>query len=382
MKSISILGSTGSIGTQTLDVIRSHPKEFRAIALSGFNEIETIQSQVKEFRPKLFWVGAEEKIGLLERQFPDTRFVSGKKGLVEVATFEESDTVIGAIVGFAGLRPTVEAIKQGKSIGLANKETLVAGGEIVMDLVRKKKVPLLPIDSEHSALFQCLNGENRGEVKRMILTCSGGPFKFKKRQELEGITASQALAHPTWSMGGKITIDSATLVNKGLEVIEAKWLYDMPLERIETILHPQSIVHSMVEFVDGSTIAQLGTHDMRLPIQYALSYPKRLPNSFPKLDLEKTQKLEFYPIDHETFPGITYAKRALSTGGSMPCAINAANEIAVHAFLNGKIKFLQIFDCVQQTLENHKAIKRPELEDIFREDEKARKETQAFLGLD
>ncbi len=379
MKAISILGSTGSIGKQTLDVIQNHPSTFEVVALSGNKEIKEIERQIRQFKPELFSVGDEDIARKCESFAGRTEIVWGEKGLEAVAMLEEADTVVASLVGFLGLKPVLKAIAAGKNIALANKETLVAAGEIVMREVEKKEVKLTPIDSEHCAIFQCLNGENISEVQRLIITCSGGPFKFKKRSELQNVTVEQALGHPTWSMGAKITIDSSTLMNKGLEVIEAHWLYNMPFEQIDTVMHPQSIVHSLVEFVDGSLMAQLGTHDMRIPIQYALSFPERLSTSFPRLNL-LDKKLEFFPIDRETFPSVSYAYEAGMQGGTMPCAMNAANEEAVFAFLNGSAKFLDIDETVRKAMDVHKVVKNPSLEDIFAADRNGRELAKKFLG--
>ncbi|MFA4907222.1 MAG: 1-deoxy-D-xylulose-5-phosphate reductoisomerase [archaeon] len=373
MKAISLLGSTGSIGTQSLDVIRQHPKEFRIVGLACNNKLEIIEGQINEFRPEVVSVADNETAEKLKEKISGkTEVVFGERGLETAATIESADTVVGALVGFLGLKPTIQAIRAGKNIALANKETLVAGGSIVMKEVRDKGVVLTPIDSEHCALFQCLNGEKIGQVAKLIITCSGGPFKFKKTEELRNVTVEQALGHPTWKMGKKITIDSSTLMNKGLEIIEAHWLYGMPYEKIEAIMHPQSIVHSMVEFVDGSVIGQIGTHDMRTPIQYALSYPDRIPNDFPKMDFIKTQKLEFFPLDEETFECLAYAKEAGNIGGTMPTAMNAANEEAVYAFLDKKIGFLDIARVVRKSMDCHKTVSRLSLEEIIEADRKAR----------
>ncbi|MFH0714573.1 MAG: 1-deoxy-D-xylulose-5-phosphate reductoisomerase [Candidatus Diapherotrites archaeon] len=379
MKAISVLGSTGSIGKQTLDVVQSHPDKFKIVALSGKDELDEIKRQLQLFKPKLFSVENEEIARKVEQFANGTEIVFGGAGLDAVATVEEADTVVGSLVGFLGLKPVLKAIQAGKNIALANKETLVAAGELVMEEVQKHNVLLTPIDSEHSALFQCLHGENKQEIKRLVITCSGGPFKFKQRSELKDVTVEQALGHPTWNMGAKITIDSSTLMNKGLEVIEAHWLYGVSFDKIDTILHPQSIVHSMVEFVDGSVMAQLGTHDMRTPIQYALSYPERFDTSFPRLDFEKNAKLEFYPIDRESFPSLSYAYEAGQKGGTLPCAMNAANEEAVYAFLKQKIGFLDIDFTVRKVMDAHKNVLHPSIEDIFEADKKAREETRRLL---
>ncbi len=378
---ISVLGSTGSIGTQTLDVVREHRGRFNVVAVSGKNEVGLLEKQIREFRPRLASVASKEAADALEKtaRENDCTVLLGKDSLREIATMQEADVVVGALVGFLGLEPTLEAINAGKRIALANKETLVAAGHLVMKAVEENNAVLTPIDSEHSALFQCLQGEKRQGIKRMVVTCSGGAFKFKKKEELLNATPQQALGHPTWSMGAKITIDSATLFNKGLEVIEAHWLYGVPYERIETVMHPQSIVHSMVEFVDGSVMAQLATHDMRLPIQYALSYPERFPNSFPRLDFLKNPKLEFFPIDHAAFPGLGIAVEAGRIGGTMPAVMNAANEEAVMSFLSEKTPFLSIADTVQGVMERHSPAKDPSLGRIKEADEWARKEAKKIM---
>lgn len=380
MKYISILGSTGSIGTQALDVVRQHEKKFQAVALSAKNNSELLEKQVLEFKPKMVCLEEREDSEKLRERIGRTETVFGEKGLEEVASIEEADSLLDALVGFAGLKPTLSGIKSGKNILLANKETLVAAGEIVLKEVEKRKVSLIPIDSEHSAIFQCLRSGKEKEVKKIIITCSGGPFKFKKRNELQNVSVEQALGHPTWNMGGKITIDSSTLMNKGLEVMEAHFLFGTEYERIQPVMHPQSIIHSMVEFVDGSLIAQLGTHDMHIPIQYALSYPERLENGFPSLDLIDVQKLEFFEIDNETFPSISYAFEAGRKGGTMPCVLNAANEEAVYSFLSGKSSFLQIDETVKKVMELHKIKKNPSLEEVFEVDSWARKEAKKILG--
>ncbi|MFH1752489.1 MAG: 1-deoxy-D-xylulose-5-phosphate reductoisomerase [archaeon] len=380
MKRLSILGSTGSIGTQTLDVIKQHSGKFEVQALSAGRNLDLIVKQVQEFKPKLVSIVSQDNAEKLKEMISGkTEVTFGEKGLNEVATFNDSDTIVTAIVGHVGLKPTMNAINAGKNIALANKETLVCAGEIVMKAVKEKGINLMPVDSEHSALFQCLNGERRQDVNKMIITCSGGSFRGKKKAELENVTVEQALNHPNWSMGGKITIDSASLMNKGLEVIEAKWLYDLEVEQIQAVVHPQSIIHSMVEFKDGSVMAQLGQHDMRIMIQYALSFPERLPINIPKLDFVKLKELTFFEPDLETFPCLKYAFDSLKVGGSMPAAINAANEIAVKHFLQGKIKFMQIPETVKQVMDTHTVVKNPSLEDILEVNERVSKETEKFL---
>lgn len=380
MKSISLLGSTGSIGTQTLDVIREHAEKLSIRAIYGHSNIDLLHQQIIEFQPDIAGIKDADLADQLREKSGRTEIVYGERGLKEIATFSESDTLVSSLVGFAGVQPTLDAIEAGKDIGLANKETLVAAGHLIMPAVKKAGITLMPIDSEHSALFQSLQGNRREDVKKMILTCSGGSFRFKKRDDLMGVTKDQALNHPTWKMGGKITIDSATLFNKGLEVIEAHWLYDLPYDQIETVMHPQSIIHSFVEYVDGNLIAQVGTHDMRLPIQYALSFPERWGNEFPKLSLEQVQKMEFFPIDHETFPGITMARQAGNAGGSLPTVLNAANEEAVYAFLAGKIEFLQIYDLVGLALTKHKLVKNPDLETVLKVDKDTREMVQTQIS--
>ncbi len=380
MKKISILGSTGSIGTQTLDVVKNHQKEFKIIGLAAFNEVEKMIEQIKEFKPEKACLFEENSAEELEKKIgKEVEIVSGMKGLKEIAVMQEVEQTIIAVVGSIGMQPTMKAIKKGKNIALANKETLVAGGQPIMKAVKEKGITLMPIDSEHSALFQCLNGEERNKVNRVLITCSGGPFKGKKRKEFYNSTPEQALGHPTWSMGAKITIDSSTLMNKGLEVIEAKWLYDLNFEEIEVIVHPQSLIHSMIEFVDGSIMAQIGTHDMRMPIQYALSYPKRIPNNFPKLDLIKAKQLTFEAPDYENFPCLKYAFEAGKKGGTLPSAMNAANEIAVYAFLDKKIVYGKIPEIIKKVIDEHKNKKADSIETVLEADKKAREKTRKII---
>jgi len=380
MKALSILGSTGSIGKQVLDVCRWNKNKLSVVGLASYNEVEDMLIQIKEFKPRMACLAIEENAEELKEKVNGmTEIVSGAKGLEEVACIEEANTVVSSVVGSVGIQATIKAIKSRKNLAIANKETLVAAGSIVMNEIKKNKVKLMPIDSEHSALFQCLTGEKLSDVKKLILTCSGGSFKGWKRAELAKVKASDALKHPTWSMGAKITIDSATLMNKGLEVIEAHWLYNMPYDKIMTVLHPQSIVHSMVEFIDGSVMAQLAVHDMRLPIQYALTYPERLPTRLESLDLTKVKNLEFGKIDSETFPCLSYAYEAGAKGGTMPAVMNAANEIAVALFLKNQIGFLDIERIVRNAMDAHKIIKRPSLEEIFEADSRARKKAEEFL---
>jgi 1-deoxy-D-xylulose-5-phosphate reductoisomerase len=371
LKKLSILGSTGSIGTQSLDVIRN-TEEFEVVGLSAYGNMEVLFNQIVEFNPKIVSVGTEESknrlLALLkDREIKNLEIYTGHEGLRKIAS-DESEVLITSVVGMIGLIPTLDAIERGKTIALANKETLVTAGEIVMAKAKERNVKILPVDSEHSAIFQCLNGESKSEVERLILTASGGPFRGKKRKELEKITVKEALNHPNWSMGKKITIDSATLMNKGLEFIEAKWLFDMEIEKIDVLVHPQSIVHSMVEFVDGSIIAHLGVPDMRIPIQYALTYPNRDKNKVEKLDFLKIKSLSFEEPDTDTFKSLKLAKEAIKTGGTMPAVLNAANEALVELFLSEKIGFLDIGDNVERIMNNHTVKYNPNLEDVLEAD--------------
>jgi len=365
MKVISVLGSTGSIGTQTLEVIREYKEEFRIDALAAYSNIDLLEKQVREFKPKLTAIGEESKYRELKSRVGGlTHVTAGMEGVVEAAAAGSCDTVVSAIVGIAGLLPTYNAIKTGKDIALANKETLVTAGRIITREVKKNKVKLLPVDSEHSAIFQCLAGSRHSEVSRIILTASGGPFRTKTLKELEDVTVQDALKHPNWSMGRKITIDSATLMNKGLEVIEARWLFDVMPESIEVCVHPQSIIHSAVEFVDGAVIAQLGLPDMKLPIQYALTYPERLPMGGEKLSLASIGDLTFYKPDTEKFKCLKLAARALNMGDSACVVLNGANEKAVRLFLSGKISFLDIGNLIEKTLDKHKTVKDLNINDV------------------
>ncbi|MDE6435299.1 MAG: 1-deoxy-D-xylulose-5-phosphate reductoisomerase [Lachnospiraceae bacterium] len=368
MRKISILGSTGSIGTQTLDVIRQN-SDLKLIAISAGSNIEMLEDQIREFHPQLAAVWSERNAKLLRDRIADVvpacKVVSGMKGLLEVAVADCADIVITAVVGMIGIQPTIAAISAGKDIGLANKETLVTAGHIIMPLAKEKNVSILPVDSEHSAIFQCLNGEKNNTIHKILLTASGGPFRGMSRKDLELVTLEMALKHPNWSMGKKITIDSATMVNKGLEVIEAKWLFDVEPAQIEVVVQPQSIIHSMVEFEDGAVMAQLGVPDMRLPIQYALYYPKRVFLDGKRLDFSMLSEITFEKPDLEAFLGLRYAYDAVRTGGTMPTVLNAANELAVAKFLNNKIRFLEIYEMIQICMEEHKVIKNPTVEDIL-----------------
>lgn len=366
MKKIAILGSTGSIGTQTLEVAREN-KDIEVLGLAAGNNISLLEEQIREFHPRLVAVWKEEKAKELRDHIKDldVKVVSGMDGLIEVATMEEAEILVTAIVGMIGIRPTIEAIKAGKDIALANKETLVTAGHIIMPLAKEHNVSILPVDSEHSAIFQSLQGNQRSALHKILLTASGGPFRGRKRDELVNIQVEDALKHPNWEMGRKITIDSSTLVNKGLEVIEAKWLFDVEIDQIEVVVHPQSIIHSMVEYVDGAIIAELGTPDMKLPIQYALYYPERrfLPGE--RVDFATLSQLTFEKPDLETFYGLRLAFEAGRTGGSLPTVFNAANELAVSKFLERKIGYLQIPEIIETCMSNHKNILNPTVEEIL-----------------
>jgi 1-deoxy-D-xylulose-5-phosphate reductoisomerase len=366
MKKIAILGSTGSIGTQTLEIVDSN-KDIEVLGLTANSNIQLLYKQVLKYNPKVVAVMNKEKALELSQMLTNNKVevLSGIEGLIEVAKLSEVDIVVTAVVGMIGLRPTVEAIKAGKDIALANKETLVTAGSIIIDLIKEYNVKLLPVDSEHSAIFQCLNGENNKEVNNIILTASGGPFRGKKMKDLENISVAQALQHPNWSMGSKITIDSATLMNKGLEVIEAKWLFDLNEEQIKVVVHQQSVIHSMVEFVDGSTMAQLGLPDMKLPIHYALYYPNRKSSDFPRMSLAKIGTLSFEEPDLNTFRCLKLAYDSIAIGGSMPTVVNAANEIAVSKFLNNKIGFLDIPRVIEYAMERHNVINKLNVESVI-----------------
>lgn len=366
MKKIAIIGSTGSIGTQTLDIARAN-KDLKIVALAAGNNIELLEKQAREFKPDIVGIWSEDKAKQLSEALSnfDIRIVWGMEGLLEIARYSESDILVTAIVGMIGIKPTVEAIKAGKDIALANKETLVTAGHIIMPLAKEKGVRILPVDSEHSAIFQCVHGEQGNKISRLLITASGGPFRGKDREFLQTVKLEDALKHPNWSMGKKITIDSATLVNKGLEVIEAKWLFDIEPKNIEVVVQPQSIIHSMVEFEDGSIKAQLGTPDMKLPIQYALYYPNRRYLSGDRLDFTALSGIIIDKPDRETFKGLDFAYKSIAIGGSMPTVFNAANEKAVAMFLNRDIEFLQIYDIIEECMNAHEVISNPTLEQIF-----------------
>ena len=380
MKNITLLGSTGSIGRQTVEVALANPDKIKIKALVAHKSDELLEEQIKLLQPDLAVLSDKEAAArLTSRYHGRTEILAGEEGVLAAATYAGSDTVLASMVGYAGLRPTLAAINCGKNIALANKETLVAAGSIVMQAVADKGVSLTPVDSEHSAIFQALRGGRENEVKRLIITASGGPFRGKKRSELENVTLAQCLNHPNWSMGKKVTLDSSTLANKGLEVMEAHWLFNMPYEKIAVVVHPQSIVHSLVEFCDGSVIAQMGDPDMRLPIQYALSWPERYPYAFDQLDLVKYGTLTFEAPDLEAFPSLAIAIECGKAGGTLPCAFNAANEEAVNAFLEGKIKYLDIPYITASVTQAHHNVLVPTLEDIEAADAAARRAAQAVI---
>lgn len=366
MRIISILGSTGSIGTQTLDVVRAN-QDIRVAALAAGHNIRKLEEQIREFRPRLAAVWEEEDAKKLRTAVADLNVtvVSGMEGLVEVSVLKEAQTVVTAIVGMIGIVPTIEAIRAGKDIALANKETLVTAGHIIIPLARERGARILPVDSEHSAIFQCLNGETGNRIEKILLTASGGPFRGRGREQLKEIQVEDALKHPNWAMGRKITVDSATLVNKGLEVMEAKWLFGVDLDRIQVVVHPQSVIHSMVQFADGAVVAQLGTPDMRLPIQYALYYPERRFLGGKRLDFAALGSLTFEDPDEDTFLGLKYAYRAARAGGTMPTVYNAANEWAVARFLERRIRFLDIYEIIAGCMDAHRVIPDPSVAQIL-----------------
>ena len=372
MKNISLLGSTGSIGTQTLDVVRRND-DINVVALAAGTRIKELEAQVREFKPQLVCVGKEELAEELKIMLSDmdVKIVSGESGLIEAATLESADIVLTAVVGMMGIVPTIEAIKAHKDIALANKETLVTAGHIIMKLAKECGINIYPVDSEHSAIFQSLNGEYHKEVSKILLTASGGPFRGRKRSELENVTLEDALKHPNWSMGRKITIDSSTMANKGLEVMEAQWLFDVPADKVQVVIQPQSIIHSMVEFVDGGIMAQLGSPDMRLPIQYALTYPHRRTLNTERVDFFKLGQITFEEPDFETFKALKLAYDAAGTGGNIPTAFNAANELAVAKFLDRKIKYLDIPEIIQYAMEETRLVENPSVEQILETEKNA-----------
>ena len=377
-RNIVLLGSTGSIGTQTLDVVRNNPEELKVIGIAANKRVADVEQQVREFKPKYVCMYDEAAAKDLQDKIQDTgiKVLSGMEGLLEIVSVPEADTVLTAVVGMIGIQPTIRAIESGKDIALANKETLVCAGHIIMPLAAAKGVKILPVDSEHSAIFQSLNGEPKDKVEKILLTASGGPFRGRKREELAGMTAADALKHPNWDMGPKVTIDSSSLVNKGLEVMEARWLFDVSLDKIQVLVHPQSIVHSAVQYVDGAVMAQLGVPDMKLPIQYALFYPDRRPMAEKRLDLFELGSLTFEKPDTDTFRGLKLAFDAAYEGGSMPTVFNAANEMAVKAFLKGDIKYLEIYDMIERAMQHHVKINNPDVAAILA----AEQETYKYLG--
>jgi 1-deoxy-D-xylulose-5-phosphate reductoisomerase len=366
MKKIGILGSTGSIGTQTLDIVRKE-RDLEVVSLAAGSNIALLEAQIREFQPKIAALWEEKAAADLRERVKDlsVRIVSGMEGLLEVSTAEGMEVLVTGIVGMIGIRPTIAAIEAGKDIALANKETLVTAGHIIMPLAKKKGVSILPVDSEHSAIFQSLHGERRDRVEKILLTASGGPFRGKSREELADMTVEDALKHPNWSMGKKVTIDSASLCNKGLEVMEAKWLFDVSLSQIEVVVHPQSILHSAVQYADGGIMGQMGVPDMKLPIQYALFYPDRRPMKIGRVDLCKLGSLTFEKPDTDTFRGLALAYRAATRGGSLPTVFNAANEKAVALFLDKKIRFLEISELIEAAMDAHRVIENPTVEEIL-----------------
>lgn len=373
-RNLVIIGSTGSIGTQTLDIVRTYPESFSAVALAAGKNVAKMEEQVREFHPRYACMFDEKAAEDLKTRIQDcsTRVLCGMDGLLEEASMEESDMFLNAVVGMIGIRPTLQAIASGKTIALANKETLVTAGHLITKAARENGVRILPVDSEHSAIFQCLDHEPHERIDRILLTCSGGTFRGRKQEELVHIHAAQALKNPNWDMGAKVTIDSASLVNKGLEVMEARWLFDVPVDRIQVLIQPQSICHSAVQFVDGSIIAHLASPDMHLPIQYALTYPDRFPLDIRPLDLTDLGSIVFEKPDTETFRGLPLALRAAHAGGSMPTAFNAANEEAVRLFLQDRIEFLDIYDLIETAMDHHTVIPDPSLEEILGTEQEAR----------
>ena len=383
MKQIAILGSTGSIGTQTLDVVRQHPDAFSVYALSANRSVDLLIQQALEFNPAVVCIADKRYYQPLRDALSDLpiRVMAGEEAIAEMVTMPAIDVVVTAMVGYAGLLPTMQAIRAKKTIALANKETLVVAGEIICRLAQRYKVPILPVDSEHSAIFQSLVGEEAQSIEKLLLTASGGPFRTFTYEQMQHVTAAQALKHPNWEMGAKITIDSASMMNKGFEVIEARWLFDIPVEKIQVLVHPQSVVHSAVQFVDGSVKAQLGTPDMRMPIQYALTYPHRWPSDVPRLDLFSTNQLTFEEPDLQRFPNLRLAYEAMKKGGNMPCILNAANEVVNLAFREAKCGFLQMSDVIAKTMERTAFIAEPTYEDYVLTDTEARKIATETLKL-
>lgn len=382
-KRIALFGSTGSIGTQALEVIAANPDKFTAEVLTAHSNDELLIRQALQFQPNIVVIGDDKKYPKVKAALAatDTKVFAGEQALEEVAAMDCYDMMLAAIVGFAGLRPTLKSLEIGKAVALANKETLVVAGDIVMQKAVEHRAPVIPVDSEHSAIFQCLVGETRNRIEKIVLTASGGPFLGKKPNYLVNVKRDHALQHPNWNMGAKITIDSATLMNKGLEMIEAKWLFNLKPEQIEVLVHPQSIIHSMVMFEDGSIKAQMGLPDMKLPIQYAMAFPGRIPNGFPRYDFRKPSQLTFEEPDVKTFRNLSLATDALFKGGNLPCVLNAANEIAVYAFLRNRISFLDMTDLIERTMEAIPFIEHPTLEEYFESDAEARNFAASAIKL-
>ncbi|MFC2322381.1 1-deoxy-D-xylulose-5-phosphate reductoisomerase [Tannerella forsythia] len=381
-RKIAILGSTGSIGTQALEVIEEHPDMFEAYALTAHHQVDLLIRQARRFMPEVVVIANEQHYLELKEALADlpVKVWAGADAIAQIVRMEPIDMVLTALVGYAGLRPTIAALEAGKAIALANKETLVVAGELITTLAKENNAPILPVDSEHSAIFQCLSGTWNNSVEKIWLTASGGPFRTKTPDELATVTKEQALRHPNWNMGAKVTIDSASMMNKGFEMIEARWLFDLPPEQIEIVVHPQSIVHSMVQFEDGAVLAQLGLPDMKLPIAYALSYPKRLKTAAPRLDFRQYASLTFEEPDMERFRNLAYAFEAIRKGGNMPCILNAANEIAVSAFLEDRAGFLQMSDVIARTMEKAIFVARPTYDDYVQTDAEARRIAAEFLN--
>ena len=381
VKNLCILGSTGSIGTQTLDIVRAYPDRYSVYAICAHRSIDKLIAQAREFKPEVVCIADESLYEPLKKALADLpiKVWAGADAIAEVVTMPSIDVVVAAMVGYAGLRPTIEAIKAGKTIALANKETLVVAGEIICDLAVQHHTPILPVDSEHSAIFQSLVGEDQSEIEKILLTASGGPFRTFSLEQMQNVTAADALKHPNWDMGAKITIDSASMMNKGFEVIEAKWLFGVPVEKIQVLVHPQSIVHSAVQFTDGAIKAQLGAPDMRLPIQYALSFPERLKSDFPRADLFALKDLTFEEPDLNRFPNLGLAYEAMRRGGNIPCVLNAANEVVNLAFRENRCRFLQMSEIIRATMDKAAFIAKPSYEDYVQTDKEARRIAENLL---
>ncbi|MBQ3673502.1 MAG: 1-deoxy-D-xylulose-5-phosphate reductoisomerase [Paludibacteraceae bacterium] len=382
VKKIAILGSTGSIGTQTLDVIAAHPERYEVYAISAHRSVDKLIEQARLFKPEVVCIADEAYYPALKEALADLpiKVWAGAEAIAQMVTLPSIDVVVAAMVGYAGLKPTMEAIKAGKTIALANKETLVVAGEIICNLAQQYHAPILPVDSEHSAIFQSLVGEEQNEIEKILLTASGGPFRAFTLEQMQHVTAKDALRHPNWEMGAKITIDSASMMNKGFEVIEAKWLFGVPVEKIQVLVHPQSIVHSAIQFTDGAIKAQLGAPDMRLPIQYALSFPERLNSDFPRADLFALKDLTFEEPDLKRFPNLSLAYEAMHRGGNMPCVLNAANEVVNLAFREGRCGFLQMSEIIGQTMEKTAFVTKPTYEDYVATDAEARRIAEQMVN--